>query len=107
MPHSPKFISNVLLFKCSSVILISINNRSVKDAIPANGMYIMMLTLLVANPQNIISQIISFSLAMSFFIYDGSILICFHNGSSVCIILYIHHRPLCCAVGIYQFSSIQ
>jgi hypothetical protein len=33
---------------------------------------------------------------MFFFIYAGSILICFHNGSSVCSIPCIHCRPLRC-----------
>jgi hypothetical protein len=62
----------------------------------AIGISITMLTLLVANPQNTISQIISFSVGnMSFFsIYVGSILVSFHNGSSFCIILCILCRPL-------------
>jgi hypothetical protein len=49
----------------------------------AIGISITMLTLLVVNPQNTISQIINFSVGnMSLFsIYVGSILICFHNGS--------------------------
>jgi hypothetical protein len=49
-----------------------------------------MLTFLVANPQSNISQIISFSVGnMSFFIYVGSTLLCFHNVNSVCINLCI------------------
>jgi hypothetical protein len=66
----------------------------------ATDISITMLILLVANPQNTISQIISFSVGnmSSFAIYVGSILICFHNRSSVCIILCILCRPLHCVV---------
>jgi hypothetical protein len=63
-----------------------------------------MLTLLVANPRNKISQFISFSddNMSLFFIYSGSVLIWFHNGSSVCIILCILFRPLRCVVRACQ-----
>jgi hypothetical protein len=65
----------------------------------AIGTSIMMLTLLVANPQNTISQIISMPLAVCLFsIYVGSSLICFHNRSFVCIILCILCGPLRCIV---------
>jgi hypothetical protein len=67
----------------------------------ANGISITMLTLLVANPQNTISQIISFLLAIClgfFFIYVGSILICFHNRISVCNTLCILCQALRCVV---------
>jgi hypothetical protein len=69
---------------------------------------ITMLTLLVANPQKTVSQIISFSVSnMSFFsIYVGSILICFHNGSSVCIILCILCGPLGCVVSACENISV-
>jgi hypothetical protein len=44
---------------------------------------------------------------MAFFsIYVGSILICFHNGYSVCIILCIPCRPLCCVVTVCENLSV-
>jgi hypothetical protein len=43
---------------------------------------------------------------MFFFIYVGSILICFHNGNYVCIILCILCRPLCCVVTAYENLSV-
>jgi hypothetical protein len=72
------------------------------------GISITMLTLLVANPQNRISQIISFSVGNTYFllIYVGSILICFHNGSSVCIIPCILCRPLRCVVRACENVSV-
>jgi hypothetical protein len=67
----------------------------------------MMLALLVANPQNKMSQIISFSVSiMSFFIYIGSILICFHDGSSVCITRCILFWLLHCVVRACEISSV-
>jgi hypothetical protein len=75
----------------------------------AIGISITMLTLPVANPQNTISQIISFfigNLFFFFFIYVGSILICFHNGSSVCIILCILCRLLRCVVRACENVSV-
>jgi hypothetical protein len=73
----------------------------------AIGISITMLTLLVANPQNTVSQIISFSVGSVFFsIYVDSILICFHNGSSVCIILCILCRPLRCVVKACENLSV-
>jgi hypothetical protein len=38
--------------------------------------------------------------------YVGSILICFHNGSSVCIILCILCRPLRCVVRACENLSL-
>jgi hypothetical protein len=75
----------------------------------AIGNSIMMLTLLEANPQNIISQIISFSvgnMSILFFIYIGSILICFHNGGSVRIILCILCQLLHCVVTACENLSV-
>jgi hypothetical protein len=43
---------------------------------------------------------------MSFLIFVGSILICFHKGSSVCIILFILCRPLRCVVAVYENLSV-
>jgi hypothetical protein len=62
-----------------------------------------MLTIVVSNPQNTISQIIRLVFLLEiclFSIYVGStsILICFHNGSSVCIIVCILFRPLRCVM---------
>jgi hypothetical protein len=67
-----------------------------------------MLKLLVANPQNTISQIISFSVGnLSLFsIYVGIILIYFHNGSYVCVILCILCRPLCFVVIACENLSV-
>jgi hypothetical protein len=67
----------------------------------------MMLTLLVANPQNTISHLLVFLLAICLFsIYVGSTLIFFHNGSSVCIILCILCRLLCCVVTACENLSV-
>jgi hypothetical protein len=64
----PGFISNVPPFKRSSVTLISNDNRSVTDDFSAIGTSMTMLTRLVANSQNTISQIISVSVGnMTFF----------------------------------------
>jgi hypothetical protein len=76
-------------FKCSSLTLISIDNRSVTDAILCNSHLYNDVNTLVASPKNTISQIISFSVGNILFIYSGSIFICFRNGSSVYIILCI------------------
>jgi hypothetical protein len=63
----------------------------------ATDISITMLALLVANPQNTISQITGFSVGNVFlFIYVGSIFICFHDGSSACFIFCILCRPLRC-----------
>jgi hypothetical protein len=70
----------------------------------ATGISVTMVTFLVANQQNTISHI--FLLTMSLFIYVGSILICFHNGSSVCIILCILCRPLRCVVRACENLSV-
>jgi hypothetical protein len=43
---------------------------------------------------------------MSFSIYVGSILISFHNGSFVCIILCILCRPLRCFVRVCEILSV-
>jgi hypothetical protein len=74
----------------------------------AVGISMTVLTLLVTNPLNKISQIISFSVGNIYFfsIYVGSILICFHNGSSVCIILCILRRPLRCVVIACENLSV-
>jgi hypothetical protein len=74
----------------------------------AIGISITMLTLLVANSQNTISQIISFSVgSMSLFsIYVGGILICFYNGSSICIILCIICRLLSFVVTACENLSV-
>jgi hypothetical protein len=64
--RSPGFISNVPLFRCSSVTLIFIDNRSLFSAI---GISVTILTLLVANLQNKISQIVSFSVVCVFFFH--------------------------------------
>jgi hypothetical protein len=73
----------------------------------AIGISVTMLTLLVGNSQNTVSQIISFSVGnmFFFFIYVGSILICFHNGSSVCIFLCILCRQLRCVVRACESLS--
>jgi hypothetical protein len=66
-----------------------------------------MLTLLVVNPRNTVSQIINFSLGnMYLFSYVGSILICFHNGSSICIILCNICQPLHCVVEACENLSV-
>jgi hypothetical protein len=72
----------------------------------AIGISMMMLTLLVSNPQ--FHKLLVFCVGnMSFFsIYVGSILICFHSGSSVCIILCILCRPLRCAVKACENLSV-
>jgi hypothetical protein len=73
----------------------------------AIGISIKMFTHLVANSQNTISQIISFSVGMmSSFIYVGSILIYIHNGSSVCLILCILCRQLRCVVTACENLSV-
>jgi hypothetical protein len=54
----------------------------------------------MANLQSSFS-IISFSVVNNFFLYVGIILISFHNGNSVCIILCIVCRPVHCVVTTY------
>jgi hypothetical protein len=74
----------------------------------ATGISITISTLLVDNRQNTVSQIICFSVGkMSIFsIYVGSILIFFHNGTSVCIILCNLCRPLRCAMRVSESLSV-
>jgi hypothetical protein len=77
----------------------------------ALGISITMLTLLVTNPQKAISQSISFSVGnMNFFIYVCSILIFFHNGSSVFVsfsaVFADRYFLLCCVfIGFHPYSD--
>jgi hypothetical protein len=72
------FISNVLLFKSSSLTLISIDNCSVTDAILCSWHF---YNDNVANPQHKISKLLDilFVICLFFPIYVGTILICFLN----------------------------
>jgi hypothetical protein len=71
------------------------------------GIFITLLALLMAIPQNTISQIISFSVGnVFFFMYIGSTLIFLYNRSYIFIIFCILCRPLRCVVIACENLSV-
>jgi hypothetical protein len=71
------------------------------------GISIMMLTLWWLIHKTQFHKLLVFLLAICPFLnYVGSILICFHNGSSVCIILCILCWPLHCVVIACENLSV-